>query len=1428
MTEPNQVSKIWEAAIRRYEEVTNKKLDGPSVRSLTTVNELRDAIEDQNKVFADFRQKRHGLYAALSAAMGPIELVGAAAGEAAAMVFPPSIFVFAAVQYLIGAAKGVSEKYDAIVEVLEALKDFTVRLETYAHHLMSRGLGGKMAEILAVILEILAISQKEMKRGRLVSFGKSLIGATDEGKAAMEKLGKLFDSEKGIVGAETLSEVKSIAIAVDKLNIEVSTLVNSQSAHAAQDQNPLRKIRAILDPSGRPDEMYHTFKRNRVSETGAWIRNEHNFKAWMGGEKPILWISGNPGAGKSYIATNVITDLVAAYPKRHEDTSTVSIGYFFFKDDNPRTRSFHQGLRDIAYMISQSDQAYAKHILATCDTPEDVSSLYKVWQKLFISFFKDNDTTHPPKRKIFIVLDGLDEAIQEERTEFLELAKDISHSNQMQLVMFGRLQVMDDIEQYLEMPDVPTIHVTAETNSQDIRRYIRSTISKAVYLKKSSKLLLNEIITQISKKAQGMFTWVNLIFTDILRMRGEGVIRKALQEAPRGLPKMIRHVLEGYSISLRESPDVLHDFNEILIWVAVTARPLKLEEINSVLKWRSDSGEGMIGLERSLRTQFASFFTLIRQDGLSTADLQKLRHGAETLSIDEDRKLCSQSASEDEDWDGAEDESDSDPLTTEVTFSHASFGDFFHDENEGPVSGGQNTLPAGVDIRNARVRVFCACLDIMSCEPGSPKEPVALELRSYVASVWLELLRKIDITKTSEEDKKAIADGLMSVLTKSPGLADVNWNTQLTNRKSLDLLKVWLGSSPAPEIKEWYSLATAENDADLIADVIRRIGKRWLATSSGDWLLDARAVAGFMAFRSGEEPKPGLVSDETILKCANWLSLEQDALWNLRLGATLRDFRHYTQALGHFEKSASLTPKEEQWPIRHSKSWLYMEMCKYDTAAELDVEMYQELEALHKEQDSKESKKWDIDLHKVCHRLAICYRELKKEDQEIDYLEKATSYDMRCYLCLRKLITLHWFRQNFDSITAKLVRMDVQLPDKEYTGLIEALLTGLWTQDEEDFKYIAVAALYSQKLDWLLMAYNTAIQTAKKERRTVVAVSLELSIAVIYDKGINRHDEGAEIYKRILDIYGDTRIDLMLVRSLVNAKCYLGSYLIWKAIEDDGPLSEAGQECGRQLEDLVHKKLRLVVDDNVPSYADRELDMDLYEKNLIKSSVAFMGHSVCYLYLGNYYKLVGRMEDAMAQYAEVVRGCLEILDNDDAADDFAAFSVLFPVIASAIGPEEAVDIFYLSWANRAILAQLWAKRTDIITTEHEGSKSTIQIRLAPSNNMSRAESEKDEKKIEETSISPQTLSWTVEEVECLGCWNDFKPGQWEKYYMCYHCMYGFCIDCYTKLRNKTYEGPACSPRHDWYEIPAPSEELMKNWQVGKLFCKLLLVLDAPV
>lgn len=905
----------------------------------------------------------------------------------------------------------------------------------------------------------------------------------------------------------------------------------------------------------------------------------------------------------------------------------------------------------------------------------------------------------------------------------------------------------------------------------------------------------------------------------ILRMHNVGAIRKALKLAPQGLHEMIRHVLEGFSASLKESPETVKDLNEILMWVTCAARPLRLGEIENILKWKSESGEGMIALERSLRTQLASFFTLIRVDELSTADIQRIQRET-ALSAGQGGEMRSPSPSE-EDWDEAEDEFSSDPGTTQVTFNHASIGDFFRSEEEGPVSGGEGTLSVGVDIKNARIHVLRACLDIICYEPGGIKDSISSELRLYAASAWLEQLQAINMDKTSEEDKEAIARCLISALTKSPGLSDVDGVLQLINRKVIDLIKLWLGQSSSQDIRTWYSQVVAENDADLLDGVVRRIGKRWLATEKPDWLSDARTVADFIAFRSGEASELTLLSDVTILECATWLSLEEDALWHRRLGATLRDLGHYTQAMEQFQKAASLIPEIEQWPIRHSKSWVYVEMRNYDAAVELDTELLQELEALHREEGATEPNKWDFDLHEACRRLAFCYRELKREEEELACLEKASSFDTRCYRCLRSLIRLLWSRQRYNDIATALRRIDKKLPDKDYTGIVEALLTGWWNMDGLEFKYLGVAALYTGNLPWLLDAYEDAIIAARKEHKTVIAVCLELTPAVINDKGLKKREEAANTYKRVLDTYKRADLDFRLTHALAMARHYLGSYLITKAI-DVGPLSDVGQECGRQLEGLVEEQLRLIVYEDVPSFSSRERDMDLYERSLIKSTLTFMVDGSCHLFLANYYKVAGRTEDAMSQYAEVVRGCLEILDNDDMADDFAAFEGLFKMTAVLEEPEEAIAIFYMSWANLAEVNPLFAEREEWRTREHEGNRTTWQMLKNRLPGKGATESEKKDEGPEEHPDTPRTLSWEVSVVECDSCWRDLKPGQWEKYCLCYYCSCRFCLDCCTKLRNKTYNGPVCSPLHEWLEVPAPPEELTKNWQVGKMFRKFFL------
>lgn len=122
MSESDQVALIWSAAVDRYEQITNRKLDDPALERLSTVEGLLSVIDSENKQFSDFREKRRGIFTALEYALRPIELVGGIAAGATSMLYPLSTLIFASVMYLIDAAKGVSAKFNAIMELMGTLK----------------------------------------------------------------------------------------------------------------------------------------------------------------------------------------------------------------------------------------------------------------------------------------------------------------------------------------------------------------------------------------------------------------------------------------------------------------------------------------------------------------------------------------------------------------------------------------------------------------------------------------------------------------------------------------------------------------------------------------------------------------------------------------------------------------------------------------------------------------------------------------------------------------------------------------------------------------------------------------------------------------------------------------------------------------------------------------------------------------------------------------------------------------------------------------------------------------------------------------------------------------------------------------------------------------------------------------------------------
>lgn len=406
---------------------------------------------------------------------------------------------------------GLARPPDAVLILV--FKDFTIRLNTYAQQQISTSLNHKLADILTTLLEVFALARQEVKHGRLFSFGKNILLGNYDGKGAMEKLTKLIASEGSLVEAETLTEVKVANVTLTRVDFNMTELTKRVESISFAQQRSLTEsqevkvkghkdhVKKVLQPGTSADDIYSTINRSRVPGTGDWIRNEKDFQDWINKETPILWVSGTPGAGKSYIASNIITYFKETYPQNVQHPSHVSVGYFFFKDDNPKTRSFHQALRDIAFKVAQNDAAYAKHVVSCIDSPDEIATLESSWRKLFLDFFIEQEASDSV---LYIVLDALDESWSEDRQQFFGFLNDISRGTRLQLLMLGRPHIADEIEGLYGNFPPRIIHVSEINNSADIIHYIRSSIAKSVYLKRASKSLQAEIVEKLSAGAQGM------------------------------------------------------------------------------------------------------------------------------------------------------------------------------------------------------------------------------------------------------------------------------------------------------------------------------------------------------------------------------------------------------------------------------------------------------------------------------------------------------------------------------------------------------------------------------------------------------------------------------------------------------------------------------------------------------------------------------------------------------------------------------------------------------------------------------------------------------------------------------------------------------------------------------------------------------------
>lgn len=582
-------------------------------------------------------------------------------------------------------------------------------------------------------------------------------------------------------------------------------------------------------------DIYSEMSASIVPGSGMWIQDEPLFDAWIEQEAPILWVFGGPGAGKSFLATRVISDLKARYPQDVEHPSPIAVAYFYVKEDDQHLQDANTILKSVAYQITFVDPVYRKHVLSIHNGNESLSSARSTWENLFLKFFNAKSNF---EHSVFIVVDGLDEAPSATRRSLLELLRSSivdcasdSTRPRIQFAVLGRPELRDDIRFSRREK---SINVNPSKNRDDISKYIHEGLKKVSILYRmkpaQAKKFAREIHETILRGADGMFLWAKLVLAQIQEKERRSEIMEALNNAPRELDGMIAHVFER----LQRDMDVNKaDLNKILAWVVCARRPLLLGEVDVVLS--IPTGERNLALSERLRGKLASIFTLHRLEGYEEADeptsaVTEQPPNLDFLSFndDDDDETAAEKDEEEEEEEDIEPEKD-DILpdtrllkvfeTTQVVFGHKRIKDYIVQSNFHYNSA--NTEEIGVDVHKAEVDIILTLLEIL-CD-DTTKDYGNFDLVSYAAENFMKHLEVIDIQSTSAEEKSKIAKLLYRVFHERKCIrallaaAEDPDEAQSSDRGYNEFFHTWLVTSRYTKVvRSWFrecgSVAGLEDD----------------------------------------------------------------------------------------------------------------------------------------------------------------------------------------------------------------------------------------------------------------------------------------------------------------------------------------------------------------------------------------------------------------------------------------------------------------------------------------------------------------------------------------------------------------------------------------------------------------------------------------
>ncbi|RYP55765.1 hypothetical protein DL771_012356 [Monosporascus sp. 5C6A] len=345
-------------------------------------------------------------------------------------------------------------------------------------------------------------------------------------------------------------------------------------------RNDLLVLSKFLGVSSAPEDdlMTHDFQKHPGS--CEWFTQGEAFQQWRDGiTSKVFWLRGRPGAGKSVLASHVISHLCG----RRLDCS-----YYFFAEGDKSKTSINPFLRSMAWQMAVlhpeafSEISYASNNWQ--DTPVDKVDHYPVWRHVFSTALLKVRLKKPQ----YWVIDALDEC--KNGSELFKFLGKLQEKWPLHVLVTSR----PGLEAYVTHSTLP-MEVISETimeeNKSDIESFLTANLQN---LPGATIGAQQSMADQILRNSNGCFLWVNLVLKELRQAHTSAEISQVLDSNPSDMDAFYSRILDGMSHA-KFGKDLAR---AILTWTTCAFRPLSVEEIQYAVE--KDMKDSVDDIEKSI------------------------------------------------------------------------------------------------------------------------------------------------------------------------------------------------------------------------------------------------------------------------------------------------------------------------------------------------------------------------------------------------------------------------------------------------------------------------------------------------------------------------------------------------------------------------------------------------------------------------------------------------------------------------------------------------------------------------------------------------------------------------------------------------------------------------------------------------------------